>query len=157
MKLDKLDLCFAVLIGVLGLFIVATAFGRYGVLSSEITGPGFFPLLSGLLILGGLIGVLADRRRGARLEGSLTRTEVMPVLAISIATVIFLLLMERIGMLVLTPFYIFAVACVIKPPRSARTAIGHVVTAAGFTLFAWVLFDVTLGVPLPEGLLAGAN
>ena len=68
MKLDKLDVCFAVLIGVLGLFIVATAFGRYGVLSAEITGPGFFPMLSGLLILGGLIGTLMDRRRGTRLE-----------------------------------------------------------------------------------------
>lgn len=157
MNLHKLDLVFSLMLGALGVYILFKALS-YGVVSANITGSGFFPFLSGILILAGIGGTFLDRTKGKRIvEGTLSRAEFVPVAMITLATVVFLLLVTPVGMLVLTPFYIFAVAAAIKPPRNLRSLVAHLATAIGFTIVAWALFGLTLKVPLPAGLLAAAG
>lgn len=154
MKLSLLDVLVSLLLVALGIYVIWHA-AVYGILGPTITGPGFFPLLSGLMILIGAAGVLAGHIRKSRvMEGRITGPETVPVVLITLFTVIFLLLAEPVGMILLTPLYVFGVASAILPPRSLRTILCHCVVAVGFTLFAYLLFDYALGIPLPDGLLA---
>lgn len=157
MKLRQLDLAVAGGLCVLGLFILVQAY-LYGISGPTVTGPGFFPLLSGLLVFVSAGGVLFRQLRGEGVaEDSLPFRDVAPVAAIVVATAVFLLLVEQVGMLMLTPVYVFAVASAITPPRKLRDVAVHAAVAIGFTVFAWALFDQLLNVPLPRGLLASSD
>ena len=153
MPLRHAEFGFAAAMFAFGLFILAQSV-RYGIFGPTVTGAGFFPALSGLLMLGAsaaiLRGHLTGRRGG---EEAIVLRPLWPVLAIVGLTVLFLLVVERVGMLLLTPFYVGAVAAVIDPPRRPRAWLRVGLVAGGFTLFAWALFRHGLNIPLPRGLL----
>jgi hypothetical protein len=77
----------------------------------------------------------------------------LPIGGIIVATALFLLLAEAVGMVLLTPLYVAAVAYLIEMPKTPR---GHVIVwsvAVAFAVFAYLLFDYGLNVPIPHGFL----
>lgn len=151
MRLCRLEAGFAAVLLLLGLWIVQQALA-YGVFGPNITGAGFFPFLAGCLLAASAGRLLIGHvRRGRGLEGTLDGRQVLPVAGVVVAAVTFLLVVEIVGMVLLTPFYVATVSYFIERPRTRR---GHVIvwaTAIGFTVAAYVLFDYLLNVPLPRG------
>ncbi|WP_165867689.1 tripartite tricarboxylate transporter TctB family protein [Mesorhizobium sp. DCY119] len=134
----------------------------YGILSSTITGPGFFPAIAGALILvstgtslfskvkGGESKIL-DEDGAGNADGPGTRVEVFRVAVLIGFTALFIILAPYVGMIALTPFYVFACFLALAPDfRLARLGVGAG-TAITFTLLAWAIFDKALGVPMPRG------
>lgn len=136
---------------------------RYGIFSSTITGPGFFPAIAGGLMLlsagASLFGkkkaaesktVAEEEAEGADAPG--IRIEILRVALLVGLTALFILAAPVVGMVALTPFYVFACFLSLTPDfRPTRLAIGAA-TAIAFTLLAWAIFDRALGVPMPRGL-----
>jgi len=121
-------------------------------------GPGFFPT-----ILGTLLFILAavqtfitagDRHRaksgaeevtfGAALRGS-SRAVILILSIIAYA-----LLFNIVGFPVMTFLMVFAMGILLE-----RTDVRFkVLFALGFTVFAWIIFRLMLGIPLPAGILS---
>lgn len=150
MSIHRLDTIFATLLLIFGVWIMWQAVG-YGVVGPDITDAGFFPLLAGGLLTVCAAGTLVRQRREEASDAVLTLGEFAPVAGCVVATAIYLLLVETLGMVFLTPFYVFAVSCLIEWPRSRSALLTVVAVALGFTLFAYLLFGYLLRVPLPRG------
>lgn len=156
MQLDRLDVGFSVLMLLAGMWVMAQAAG-YGVFGAYVTGPGFFPFAAGALMTGATAVTLYGQiRRRKSIEATLSLPEIIPVAAIIALTAIFLVLVERIGILVLTPFYLASVSYFIERPQSVRQHLTVWLTAVVFTTLAYLLFGYTLRVPLPYGLFQQA-
>lgn len=132
----------------------------YGIVSSTITGPGFFPAIAGLIMLLSAGASLVSKRpaahsvSGEEANGALSggRIEVLRVALLVGFTALFIILSPFIGMIALTPFYVFACFLALTPDfRPLRLMLGAV-TAVLFTILAWAIFDKSLGVPMPRGL-----
>lgn len=152
MKLIHLETGFGLFLLVLGAWIVAQAVS-YGVFGNNVTGAGFFPFISGCLLTVSAIGILVRQRHERSGEPELVPlSELRPIGGIVAATALFLLLAETLGMVLLTPFYVAAVSYLIEVPRDAR---GHAIVwsvAAAFAVFAYLLFDYGLNIPIPHGV-----
>jgi hypothetical protein len=135
---------------------------RYGIFSSTITGPGFFPAIAGAIMLASAGTSLVSKARNGKGKASNdqhvgdaaesgNRVELFRVALLVGFTALFIVLAPYVGMIVLTPFYVFACFLALTPDfRPRRLGIG-VLTAILFTLLAWIVFDRALGVPMPRG------
>jgi hypothetical protein len=154
MKLNRLEIGFGLFLLILGAWIVAQAIS-YGVVGDNITGAGFFPFISGGLLTVSAIGILARQvRERSGVSEVIPLAELLPIGGIIVATAVFLLLAETVGMVLLTPFYVAAVAYLIEVPKNPC---GHTVVwsvAVAFAIFAYLLFDYGLNVPIPHGFLS---
>jgi hypothetical protein len=153
MKLARLEVGFGLFLLILGAWIIARAVS-YGVLGENVTGAGFFPFISGCLLAISAVGILARLLRNPDGEqAAIPVSELLRIGGIVAATAVFLLLVERIGMILLTPFYVAAVSYLIEMPRRPR---GHALVwsvAMAFAVFAYLLFDYGLNIPIPHGFL----
>jgi hypothetical protein len=153
MKISRLEVGFGLFLLILGVWIVARAVS-YGVLGENVTGAGFFPFISGCLLTVSAVGILARLlRKGDIEQETVPLSELLRIGGIIAATAVFLLLAETVGMVLLTPFYVAAVSYLIEVPRSPR---GHALVwsaAVAFTVFAYLLFDYGLNIPIPHGFL----
>lgn len=106
-------------------------------------GAAYFPIiLSGLLIL---IGIMSILRALTKTGDPLATINVPGLLIITIATVIFGLLLRRAGFIIALPLFIIL---------SARaSAVFHwryaVLLALGLTAFCWLIFIKLLAIPIP--------
>jgi hypothetical protein len=134
----------------------------YGILSSTITGPGFFPAIAGVLILlsagTSLVMRFRSTSNNAKQEQQAALTDDAPnwpellraALLVGL-TALFIVLAPYVGMIALTPVYIFACFLVLASDYSPSRLLIGVLTAFLFTLAAWAIFDKGLGVPMPRG------
>ncbi|WP_025372454.1 tripartite tricarboxylate transporter TctB family protein [Advenella mimigardefordensis] len=151
MKLKYLELIFAVMVFVLGLYVLSTSIS-YGLTAETGMGTGFFPFISGLIFTISAAGIILRQLRNTCVpDGKIGSSEVQTVLLMVVATAIFLLIVEIVGFLILTPFYIFSMASIIKRPTQMKTLMSHFFVAGGFTLFAYGIFVVLLETPIPGG------
>jgi hypothetical protein len=150
MQINKLEIGFAALLFALGCFIIVQSY-LYGILGPTVTDTGFFPLLSGLLLSVASGSILVGFVRGTRSSAeTLAFSSLLPIVAIVASTVLFLCLVQTFGMVVLTPIYVGAVAFIVERPVGTRGWLRLLAVAFGFTLFAWLLFDYALRIPLPR-------
>lgn len=149
------------------LFVAFAAFvvwqsHSFGIFSSTITGPGFFPAIAGAIMLASAGISLVSKKRAGKGDAvddpqsgdaaeSGNRVELFRVTLLVCLTALFIVLAPYVGMIALTPFYVFACFLVLTPDfQPTRLGIG-VLTAIFFTLLAWAIFDRALGVPMPRG------
>jgi putative tricarboxylic transport membrane protein len=136
-------------IGLLG-FICAV---RLPIGSLWDAGPGMLPLgVSLLLLLSGVFWLIHGSTRSDRhttIHWRDAHTNSITPLKILGATTAFALLLDKLGYLMTTSLYLFALFYWISAFRMS-TAIG-IALAAGAG--SWYLFDQILAVPLPEGAL----
>ncbi|HEX2552260.1 MAG TPA: tripartite tricarboxylate transporter TctB family protein [Microvirga sp.] len=151
---SRSEVAFSLGLLVLGVWIVAQALA-YGVFGPNITGAGFFPLIAGALLALSSAGTLVRQVRGRTESGRLEAAETLRIGGVVALTALFLVLVERVGLVLLTPFYVAVVAYLIEWPTTLR---GHATvwaTAIGFAIVAYLVFDLGLNVPLPDGFLGG--
>lgn len=151
LTIKRLDVCFASLLLMVGLWIIAQAIG-YGITGPNIAEPGFFPLIAGILLAGSALGTIIKLVRTAEGNEAPDFSGAMPVLGSICTMLVYLLLLDTLGMVLLSPFFIFAIGWFIERPKNIRQGLGMVAVALGFTAFAYVLFGHLLRVPLPRGI-----
>ena len=116
-------------------------------------GPRAFPVLLGAVLAGlGVITTLqavAGRGSAVATTPSATRREAGLAAGTFGLMVLYAFLLDKIGFVVATPVVI---ALAMYFLARVRTWILLGSLAVGFTLGAWVIFDVLLGTPLPSGV-----
>lgn len=134
----------------IGLIIVfySTKYGL-GTLSSP--GPGFVPLLSGLVIAGlALIVFLQQHWKGNRdtLKGLWQEKDWSTMFKVMGALVLYALLLKSLGFLLITFLLIVYLFRVIEPMSWKKVLAGAFLTAFG----SYVIFDLWLEAQLPGGI-----
>lgn len=161
MQVSTMEKLFTSLFAAFAAFVIWQSYG-YGLFSSTITGPGFFPAIAGAIMLAsaGVSLVSKKKTKAAAVTeppsddaaGPGTRVELFRVGLLVGLTALFIVAAPYVGMIVLTPFYVFACFLSLTPEfRLARLGVG-VLTALFFTLLAWAVFDKALGIPMPRGI-----
>lgn len=127
---------------------------HYGIRRSGIPGPGFLPLVTGLVLVAFSLILLISRflKRsdtagpiGEPMPGGQALKRILKVLG---ALFLYVLLLEPLGFLLTT--FLFMVLLLRLEPRSWLFIVPG---AIGASLFFFVLFKVLLRVPLPQGIL----
>lgn len=151
MTIKRLDVCFASLLLMMGLWIIAQAIG-YGITGPNVAEPGFFPLIAGILLAGSALGTIVKLVRSREGSEAPDFSGAAPILGSIGTMLVYLLLLDTFGMVVLSPFFIFAIGWFIERPKTLRQGLGMAIVSLGFTVFAYLLFSHLLRVPLPRGL-----
>jgi hypothetical protein len=159
MRMHTAEKLFTSLFAAFAVFLLWRSY-KYGIFSSTITGPGFFPAIAGVLMLVSTGASLFSKVKGGENKDHDSdsadepgiHVEVFRVAVLIGVTALFIVLAPYVGMIALTPFYVFACFLALAPDfRPARLAVGAG-TAITFTLLAWSIFDQALGIPMPRGL-----
>lgn len=147
------DLIIACATAVLGAAYLMATWSLQTVPIGDPLGPRAYPAMIGIGLLIAAAMIFLETRRTAR--APVEDAEPPPllpsrkVLAAIAGTLLFVLLFEPLGFPLASSLYLFAMMTAFHPGR-------HVVNAAvaiGFTLAAYLLFQLLLGVFLPSGLL----
>jgi putative tricarboxylic transport membrane protein len=147
------DVTSSVFWALVGIFFCIGGF-QYGFRRSGIPGPGFLPLVTGLILvalsLTLLIStVLSKRGRATLAESILPDGQALKRILQALGALCFYALaLERLGF-ALTTFLFMVVVLRLEPRRWS-----FIISAAlGTTVFFFILFKVLLRVPLPPGTL----
>lgn len=114
--------------------------------------PQFFSILLLLLSIGLIIDTILKPNREGETKNSTEKQENEKnhnLTYTSILTILYLLLMNFIGFLILTPIYIFGLLWLLK----YRDVKKLIFLALGTTIGITAIFQYLLGVPIPQGLL----
>jgi hypothetical protein len=161
--LDKrIDLFIAGLVFLFGFFVFVGSFGiRPTGPVVDTIGPRGFPMVIGLIFMGGGLAVVFGRLRGWRREpGTLVETDGEPdepgipasglqawsLMGMALA---YILSLSHLGYLIATPVFV-GVALVMMKVRSVTTL---AVTPVLYTAITYIVFRTVMGVQLPLGLL----
>ncbi len=145
----KPETLFTAALTLVGLGIVYTAV-QYGFGSPREPGPGFFPCLIGLLVVI-FGGILLTPRRQEKKEQKLfdNRDGTWRFWLAAASLVLWLLLLDALGFLLITFIVTWADAKIFKLEGSIKPAL----LAAGTTLMIFLLFDIWFYTDLPRGFL----
>lgn len=143
---------FSVLLGAFILFLAST----FEVQTSlDTAGPGGVPsfLAWGILIIGiiHIVGAFVAPKVSVDKQSQLAKelNELKPVLQITLACAIYILIIEMLGYLIATPFLIFAIMWVVK----VRDIKNLIITSLSTTVILFLVFDIGLKVKLSMGIL----
>ena len=129
----------------LALAIVAIGIGRsYQLGTSERMGPGYFPTVLGSILA--LFGVVSIGRSFIRPGEAIAALAWRPLVLVLGATVLFGLLLDRLGLLIALPCLIVVSALASRYSRLDATSI---VAMIGLVAFCALVFVKGLGVPMP--------
>jgi putative tricarboxylic transport membrane protein len=142
--------------GIIFLFIGILGFAdslRFSWGSWAEPGPAPFPLAVSLLLsIAGIVKIVQDHKageNGGRIEWSTTARGFLTPLKILGATLVFILVLERLGYLVATLLFMFALFLWVCRYR-VWIAMG---LSVAIGVGSWYFFETILKVQLPEGLL----
>ena len=129
----------------LALAIVAIWIGRnYQLGTSERMGPGYFPTALGSILA--LFGVVSIGRSFIRPGEAIAALAWRPLVLVLGATVLFGLLLDRLGLLIALPCLIVVSA---RASRYSRLDATSIVAMIGLVAFCALVFVKGLGVPMP--------
>lgn len=133
---------------VVGAFLLYETF-TFRVVTWEPLGMAFWPR-----VLLGCLAVIAVHLilRGSLDEGPFHRVESRAFVALAIGTV-YVLLLDTIGYVLLTPPFLFVAALLLGRPVTSRKAVGYAFMAVVGTASMYLAFHGGLRVELPQGLL----
>jgi hypothetical protein len=112
--------------------------------TSERMGPGYFPLALGSILA--LFGAVSVGRSFIRPGQAIAAFAWRPVVLVLGATVLFALLLDRVGVLIALPCLIVVGALA---SRNSRLNVTSVAALVGLVAFCVLVFVKGLGVPMP--------
>lgn len=146
------DLVSSIIWIVLGGLFVAGAL-QHGLMRRGVPGPGFLPFLSGIALIVVSLFVLIPAMRQREIVGRETffpeRDSLRKLLLALVALVAFGLVMEYVGFVLTTFFFMLFVTRIMEPKGWGVVTVIALLTAA----ISYLLFVVLMEVALPKGLL----
>lgn len=145
------DLVAGAVMMVLGLFVALYAGSHYEIGRPAHMGPGFFPVVLGWVLagLGLVIALFAFRKTVHTLHPPLFALRA--ITAVSIAILVFSLLLEWLGLVPATVALTFVVVFAERPLQLGRTLL----LAISLALISWLIFTVGLQMTLPAFAFLG--
>ncbi|WP_265502020.1 tripartite tricarboxylate transporter TctB family protein [Paracoccus beibuensis] len=142
MRRDLYDAAWGGVLALLGLAVAGWAASNYDFGSLRRMGPGFFPVVLGLVLaaLGALIAVPALARRGTQRHFAWPET-----VGVVGSLLIFGLLLNRAGLVPTTALTVLTASAVAPRPG----IIWRLVLTVAVTALTWVLFIGGLDMPIP--------
>ncbi len=149
--IDIRDLIAGLVLIAIGITVSLYAGEHYDFGTVSRMGPGFFPVVLGrvLAALGVIIGLIAFRRTAHVLTPP--PFALRPLLAVLAAITVFLLLVERAGLVPATWLLVCVAALAEQPYNWRRTLI----LALSLSLIVWLIFTVALQMTLPAFTFRG--
>jgi hypothetical protein len=150
MRLALLDRLFTICMLALGLFVTVSAW-NYGLYREAVPGPGFFPVISGLMMTllaaGILIRDLAGRER---LEGDIPRAVIFGIAGVTAAILAFVYIAPVTGMAIAAGIAIAVIGYLTEEPlrKGATFTVKLVALSVATILACHILFGVIIDVPL---------
>lgn len=150
MRLALLDRLFTICMLALGLFVTVSAW-NYGLYREAVPGPGFFPVIAGLMMTllaaGILIRDLAGRER---LEGDIPRAVIFGVAGVTAAILAFVYIAPVTGMAIAAGIAIAVIGYLTEEPqrKGATFAVKLVALSVATIVACHILFGVIIGAPL---------
>lgn len=151
MTLHKADVIAAVLLGLLGVYIIIQGLS-YGFTAEGLPSAGFFPVLAGVLIASlSIVNVVRGLRRLEVMKGTITAQQLRPVFGISVMLVVFVVLSPWLGVTLPLPFVLVAMSYLVDP-RPGLTWLAQIAgLSVLFTIGSYFLFERWLGILFPVG------
>lgn len=149
MSLKILDICFAFLILLLGVYIVQTSLG-YGYLFRNVPGPGYFPFWTGVLLIAfSVVNIfrcfLINEFSGKKIGGS----ELIQVILLLFSVVAFIYLSTRFGMMLSTFIFILLTGYILNYQLwPVKFFAKIIIIAIATTLIITFIFRNLLSVPI---------
>jgi len=113
-------------------------------------GTGFFPFLAGVVFaVLSLILLIQSLVAGENVEGILGKVRWKNIILVLICLVVYAVVLEKLGFMISTIFFIGVVLRVIEKKRWSLV----VVVSVSATLVFWVIFQYWLQSQLPKGIL----
>lgn len=153
MKIGLLDRAFTLAMLGLGLYVTITAW-QLGLYEDGVPGPGFFPIIAGLLMAALAFALLLRDVAGRkRLEGSVDLTISASILAVTAGIVGFVYVAPVIGMSIAAFIVMVGIGYITQePPSRDRGFVVRLVAASAVTVIAChILFGKLIGIPLVPG------
>ncbi len=135
------ELVAAASVGVLGIYLITKGFD-YSVGSFRQMGPGFFPLVLGIVLAVFSVGLLAEALRAPMTAESINWR---PIFFVIPAITLFGFVVPRFGLIPATVMLVLLSALSERAPEP-KVVIG---VAVGLSLIAWLVFLHFLKLPLP--------
>jgi hypothetical protein len=115
---------------------------------SEGFGPGFYPLILAVVILGLSLVLIYETIRSKNKEAiGLTINQLRMPAFLTIAIIVFSVLLHYIGFLIDSVLFLFVTMVLLKTKPKLALSLSII-----FTVVIYVLFKLVLKVPLPEAL-----
>ena len=151
-KIDQIS--GVIILGIAVFYLSKTA--KLAIWKGKTLGPGFFPLLLGIALVG-LTLLLLVKATLAKRDPSLShpqrffpsRSGLLKLLYLIGALAVYVLTLQPLGYLLSTLLFLFALFLAWDPKRPGLA----VAVAVGAVLCSYVFFDLLLQVQLPKGLL----
>lgn len=135
---------------ILGIYVMvqANTFPELG--GSEVSGPGFFPKLWAVVLIGLSILLLGSSfyaKKDKQID--LLSKERIKVYISMAALIVYIFLINSIGFIVLTPIFLFGLIWFFGMKGYVKIAMASIAV----TLAVYGVFEILLAVPLPAGIL----
>ena len=140
MKLNFWEIGAALAVTLLGLYMTVQGFG-YQIGTLRHMGPGFFPVVVGLILLGLGLGIVFETRYATTPPPDLPAR---PMAAILGGLILFALLVDRAGLVPATLVLVLVSAFADRRMTLTRAAL----SAVGITLMGWLVFVAGFRLPL---------
>ncbi|WP_316863255.1 tripartite tricarboxylate transporter TctB family protein [uncultured Cohaesibacter sp.] len=162
MRISQIDKLFSALLFFLGLYVIVKGM-QYGLWIRGVPGPGFFPLLSGLMmsILSSVTFLKQIRRtpvsaveaENSEIKGELDKRTLLAIAGVIVTLSGFILLSPYLGMTLAGFFLIFAIGLLTQPEEQKGKAflVKLTVISLGTIIGCNLLFRFVLGVPVLTG------
>ena len=155
MKIAVLDRAFTLLALALGIFVMLSAW-RYGLYRNNVPGPGFFPMLAGILITSLALAVLfRDVFRKLRMSGAIDGSVITAVAGLTLLIIGFVLVAPYAGMAIAAFMMMIAIGYISEErgKRGGLFPIKIICAALVMIVVCHLLFGLLIRVPLLEGPL----
>jgi hypothetical protein len=153
MKIAILDRAFTLLMLGLGIFVMVSAW-RYGLYRNNVPGPGFFPMVAGVLITALSAAILVRDFSGRlRLNGTIAWPIVTAVIGLTLLIVAFVIAAPIVGMAIASFVMMIVVGYISEEngKRGGRFPLKLVGASLAIVIMCHLLFGALIKVPLLEG------
>lgn len=155
MKIALLDRMFTVIMLALGIYVMFSAW-NYGLYRGAVPGPGFFPMVAGILIAALALALLVRDLSGRlRMDGTIAWPLLGVVVGLTLVIVAFVFAAPVVGMAIASFVMMIVVGYLSEEDGKRGGAFGLKLLFASFgtVLVCHVLFGLLIKVPLLEGPL----
>lgn len=153
MTLQRLDTVVSVLLALFGCGVIVYA-ARYGFTQDRIPGPGFFPMISGVMIaVLSVVNLIRSLSGVEKLEGGIGARQALSIAGICGLLLLYVFAAPYLGLLLPLPFVLVALAYLIEPKPGLWPFAQMAALSVCFTIVCGYLFGTVLGVLLPAGPL----